>query len=133
MPHLILEGPTDFSSAATEIHTEARRWGRAVLKTEGWWTRSDAGALLFEGVIVEFSRALHPLALVAPHHGDTSVRLWPHVDIERTHAVQRWLALIAADLQRSGAGALSCLGHPRRMRAGRRGAWCPHHRHCSRS
>jgi len=106
MPHLILEGPIDLPSVAGQIDTEARRWGRAVLKTEGWWTRSDAGALLFEGVIVEFSRALHPLALVAPHHGDTGVRLWPYLDIERTHAVQRWLALIAGDLQKSGAGVL---------------------------
>ena len=112
MPHLILEGPTDFPSAVTGIDTEARRWGRAVLKTERWWTRSDAGALLFEGVIVEFSRALHPLALVAPHHGDTSVRLWPYIDIERTHAVQRWLALIAIDLQKGGAGALKKVNIP---------------------
>lgn len=106
MPHVILEGPADFSSIVTHIDVEARRWGRAVLKTENWWARSDGQTLLIEGVIVEFSRALHPLALVAPHHGDTSVRLWPHLEIERTHAVQRWLALIAADLQRGGAGTL---------------------------
>ena len=106
MPHVILEGPTDFSSIVNEIETEARRWGRAVLKTENWWSRSDGQTLLIEGVIVEYSRALHPLALVAPHHGDTSVRLWPHLEIERTPAVQRWLALVAADLQRGGAGTL---------------------------
>jgi hypothetical protein len=57
-------------------------------------------------VIVEFSRALHPLALIAPHHGDTGVRLWPYLELERTKALQRWLALIAVDLQRAGAGAL---------------------------
>ena len=106
MSHVILEGPADFSSIVTHIDTQARRWGRAVLKSENRWSRSDGQALLVEGVIVEFSRALHPLALVAPHHGDTSVRLWPHLDIERTPAVQRWLALVAADLQRGGAGTL---------------------------
>lgn len=112
MPHLILEGPTDFRSVVTQIDTTPRRWGRAVLKTESWWTRSDADALLFEGVVVEFSRALHPLGLAAPHHGDTSIRLWPHLDVERTKAVQRWLALIAADLQVAGAGALKATNIP---------------------
>ena len=112
MPHLILEGMTDFRSAATRIDTQPRRWGRAVLKTESWWTRSDANALLFEGVVVEFSRALHPLGLVAPHHGDTSVRLWPHLEVERTKAVQRWLALITADLQLAGAGPLKATNIP---------------------
>ena len=106
MPHLILEGTTDISSAATGMQTGANRWGRAVLKTEGWWTRSDGQAVLVEGVIIEFSRALHPLAVIAPHHGDTAVRLWPYLEVERTKALQRWLALIAVDLQGAGAGAL---------------------------
>jgi len=106
MPHVILEGPVDISAILPIIGTEARRWGRAVLKTDNVWLRSDHRGLMLEGVIVEFSRALHPLALVAPHHGDTGVRLWPHLEIERTHAVQRWLALIAADLQQGGAGIL---------------------------
>ncbi len=106
MPHLILEGITDVLSVSKGFQTEAHRWGRAVLKTEGWWTRSDGQAVLVEGVIVEFSRALHPLAVIAPHHGDTAVRLWPYLELERTHALQRWLALITADLQSAGAGAL---------------------------
>jgi hypothetical protein len=97
---------TEILSAATGIQTEANRWGRAVLKTEGWWTRSDGQAVLVEGVIVEFSRALHPLAVIAPHHGDTAVRLWPYLELERTKALQRWLALIAGDLQKGGAGVL---------------------------
>lgn len=112
MPHLILEGTTDFQTAVAQIDTQPRRWGRAVIKTQSWWTRSDAEAILFEGVVVEFSRALHPLGLAAPHHGDTSIRLWPHLDIERTKAVQRWLALIAFDLQSAGAGALKTSNIP---------------------
>lgn len=112
MPHLILEGTTDFRSALEHIDTTPRRWGRAVLKTESWWARSDAHALLFEGVVVEFSRALHPLSLAAPHHGDTSIRLWPHLEVERTKAVQRWLALIAFDLQSAGAGLLKATNIP---------------------
>lgn len=115
MPHVILEGSADFFSIATQIETEARRWRRAVLKTENWWSRSDGQALLVEGVIVEYSRALHPLALVAPHHGDTGVRLWPHLEIERTPAVQRWLALIAADLQRGGGGPLKKTNIPKEI------------------
>ena len=106
MPHIVLEGPPDLPSIATGIQTGPRRWGRAVLKTEAWWMRSDAHSVLVEGVIVEFSRALHPLAVITPHHGDTAIRLWPYLEIERTPALQRWLGLIGADLQRAGAGSL---------------------------
>lgn len=112
MPHLILEGMTDFHTAIARIDTKPRRWGRAVIKIESWWTRSDAHAILFEGVVVEFSRALHPLGLAAPHHGDTSIRLWPHQEVERTRAVQHWLALIASDLQLAGAGPLKTTNIP---------------------
>lgn len=118
MPHLILEGLVDFRAATASVETGPRRWGRAVIKTEGWWTRSDGQALLLEGVVVEFSRALHPLALIAPHHGDTGVRLWPHLDLERTEAVQHWLSLIAADLQLAGAGALKKTNIPDEILAG---------------
>ena len=58
MPHLVLSGPTALETAARRIEKNPRRWGRAVIKTEDWWTRSDGRALLVEGVVVEFSRAL---------------------------------------------------------------------------
>ncbi len=112
MPHLVLSGPTALETAARRIEKNPRRWGRAVIKTEDWWTRSDGRALLVEGVVVEFSRALHPLAVVALDHDDTSVRLWPHQRVERTPAVQRWLALTAFDLQQGGAGAVRTTNIP---------------------
>jgi len=104
MPHLVLAGGLEL--AAVTVPEEVHRWGRAVIKTEGSWRRCGAEALLVEGVVVEFARPLHPVALVAPHHGDTIVRLWPVAAVERTHAVQRWLALVARALQRQGAGPL---------------------------
>ena len=102
MPHLVLAGGLDYGSVT--VPEEVHRWGRAVIKTEGSWRRRGGEALLVEGVVVEFARPLHPVALVAPHHGDTIVRLWPVAPVERTHAVQRWLGLLAAALQRQGAG-----------------------------
>jgi len=91
---------------ASGIEIGVVRWGRAVIKTAGWWLRNDGRALLVEGVVVELGKPLHPVALVAPHHGGTIVRLWPIVTVERTRAVQRWLAILTASLRRSGAGAL---------------------------
>jgi len=41
---------------------------------------------------------------VSLSHGDTSVRLWSLAAVERTPAVQRWLAVVARDLQQLGAG-----------------------------
>jgi hypothetical protein len=83
-----------------------QRWGTAVLKTEAVWCRVDGRAVLVEGVVVEHSRPLHPVAVISESKGLTSVRLWRLAPIERTPAVQRWLASIAAELCRYGAGPL---------------------------
>ena len=106
MPHFILEGSVDFGRLASELGGEAERWGTAVLKTEGAWHRADGRALLVEGVVVEHSRPLHPVAVVAESRGETSVRLWRLAPVERTPAVQRWLASVANQVRRSGAGPL---------------------------
>jgi len=106
MPHLILEGKIDFGRLGNDLKPEVHRWGTAVLKIEGVWWRADNQALLVEGVVVEHSRAVHPVAVVAAARGNTSVRLWQRAPVERTPAVQRWLAVIARELQRAGAGGL---------------------------
>lgn len=106
MPHLILEGEMDLERVLDAIPRGVHRWGSAVLKTENVWHRSDRLAVLVEGVVVEHSRAVHPVALVATARGTTSVRLWPLAPVERTPAVQRWLAVLARDLGRLGGGAL---------------------------
>jgi hypothetical protein len=82
------------------------KWGAAVLKTAELWRRTDGRAILIEGVVIEHSRPLHPIALISLSHGDTSVRLWRLAAVERTPAVQRWLAVVAKDLQQLGAGAV---------------------------
>ena len=106
MPHLILDGEMDFECVGDDLESEVHRWGTAVLKIESLWWRSDKRALLVEGVVVEHSRAVHPVALVAAARGITSVRLWQRAPVERTAAVQRWLAVIACELQRLGGGGL---------------------------
>ncbi len=112
MPHLILDGEIDLERLAREIEPGIVRWGRAVLKTSAVWTRGDGAALLVEGVVIEFSRPLLPVAMVTPHHGDTAIRLWAPVPVERTRAVQRWLALIAVQARRAGAGILKATNLP---------------------
>jgi hypothetical protein len=106
MPHLILDRAVDPRRVLEELPREVRRWRTAVLKTTEVWSRSDRAALLVEGVVVEHSRPLHPVALVGLGGKETSVRLWDPAPIERTPAVQRWLALVAADLRGLGAGDL---------------------------
>lgn len=106
MPHLVLRGPVDFTRVRKELDLGVVRWGRAVIKTSDLWWRSDGEALLADGVVVELGRPLHPVALVATRDGDTVIRLWPVVEVERTPAVQRWLAVIAKGLQSLGCGAV---------------------------
>jgi hypothetical protein len=112
MPHLMLGATLDLESAAGVLPGEVHRWGRAVLKTEQCWLRADGGAMLVEGVVVEYSRPQHPVAVVSPQRGETSVRLWSRAGVERTAAVQRWLVLVAARLQRAGAGPLRTTNIP---------------------
>jgi hypothetical protein len=106
MPHLVLRGSVDVHRASTELSLGAIRWRRAVIKTGDVWQRADGSALLVDGVVVELGRPLHPVALVAARDGDTVVRLWPVVEVERTPAVQRWLGAIARSLQALGCGSV---------------------------
>ena len=106
MPHLVLRDEVDFDLVLERMSKDAVKWGAAVLKTTELWRRADGRAILIEGVVIEHSRPLHPVALVSLSHGDTSVRLWRLAAVERTPAVQRWLAVVARDLQRLGAGAV---------------------------
>lgn len=106
MPHVILLRSLPAREVSLGLRPAVRRWGAAVLKIERCWVRQDELAVLVEGVVVEHSRPLHPVALVEPHREGTIVRLWPLAPIERTAAVQRWLALIAADLCCLGLGPL---------------------------
>lgn len=112
MPHLVLAGHPPLADLAARLQPGVLRWGRAVLKTEGCWLHAKGDALLVEGVVVELSRPLHPVALVTGHDGHTSVRLWSRVAVERTPAVQRWLATLAVQLQALGVGALQSTNIP---------------------
>jgi hypothetical protein len=106
VPHLVLNGSLSAQETAGGVRPAVRRWGQAVLKTERCWLREDGGGVLVEGVVVEHSRPLHPVALVEPHRAGTIVRLWRLAPTERTPAVQRWLALLATDLRDLGLGPL---------------------------
>ncbi|MCP4895878.1 MAG: hypothetical protein GY906_02800 [bacterium] len=104
MPHLKLEGKTALDEVLAGLTTEVHRWGRAVLKVDACWLRVDRQALLIEGVVVEHSRPLHPVVMVALQPGHTVIRLWPTVSVERTSAVRRLLGLVGVQLQGLGAG-----------------------------
>ena len=104
MPHLVLEGSMSLDRTTAGLDPGVIRWGRVVIKTGDRWLRGDGEAVLVEGVVVELSRPLHPVVMIAHRDGDTVVRLWPVIEVERTPAVQRWLGVLALELQRLGAG-----------------------------
>jgi len=106
MPHLVLEGVVDIDVLLERFPRDVRKWGAAVLKSEELWRRADGRALLVEGVVVEYSRPLHPIAVIAEHRGGTRIGLWRHAPVERTPAVQRWLATLAGDVRAAGGGTL---------------------------
>jgi hypothetical protein len=107
MPHLVLDGEVDLDRLVDLTPRDAIRWGIAVLKVEEVWRRADGGAVLMQGVVVEHARPLHPVAVVTHQRGQTGVRLWPLAPVERTPAVQRWLAVIARAAREAGCSALA--------------------------
>jgi hypothetical protein len=106
MPHLVLSGCLDFDRVGRQLESRLERWRRAMLKTEGCWLKQGGDGLLVEGVVVELSRPLHPVAVISRRDSDTVIRLWSSAPVERTPAVQRWLALVASEIQRCGGGAV---------------------------
>jgi hypothetical protein len=102
MPHVKLDGEVELERVVGRLSREPQRWHRTVLKNEASWLRADGLAVLVEGVVIEHSRPLHPVAVISLNSGNTSVRLWRLAPVERTPAVQRWLASIAAELCRLG-------------------------------
>lgn len=112
MPHLIVRGALPAVELARGLRPAVLRWGHAVIKTERCWVRQDGMAVLVEGLVVEHSRPQHPVALVEPHGDGTIVRLWRLAPVERTPAVQRWLAQLAAELCRLGLGPLQLTNLP---------------------
>ncbi len=67
---------------------------------------------MVEGVVVEFSRPQHPVAVISWDVDHTTIRLWPTVAVERTRPVQRWLAELARRLQAAGAGTVRTTNIP---------------------
>jgi len=104
MPHLILAGALRGDVVAEKLETQVFHWGRAVLKIDQSWCRADCRAVLVEGVVVEYSRPLHPLLLIKLEADSVHLSLCPLAPVERTPAVQRLLALCAAKLQALGGG-----------------------------
>jgi hypothetical protein len=95
MPHVTIEAEWDCDRLIQKAQTGVERFGRSVLKTDQSWRRRDGQAVLVEGVVVEFSRPLHPVAVIAPHEKGVIVRLWSLLAVERTVPVQRWMAGVA--------------------------------------
>lgn len=104
MPHLIFDSSPELSKLS--FSSEVCREGRTVMKIEHSWLRSDGRSLLVEGVVVEFSRALHPVAEIAFRREKLHVGLWPLVSVERSGAIQKWLLMLGRMLQDSGVGPL---------------------------
>ena len=118
MPHVVLETVPPLDALAAALSTDPVRWGRAVLRTTGFWRRNDPPGALIEGVVVELSRPLHPVAIIAPRKTNLMVRLWPLVPVERTPAVQRWLATLAEAASRAGAGRVLATNIPETILSG---------------
>lgn len=118
MPHLKLEGEFAADRITEGLTSEVHRWGRSVLKIEACWLRADRLAVLVEGVVVEHSRPLHPVAIVSRQDSHTTVRLWSTAPVERTDSVRRLLGIIASQLQRLGAGPVVVTNIPRETLSG---------------
>jgi len=104
MPHVVRTGLADLEAAWRGLPAGPWRWGSAVGRVEGCYLGVGRECLLVSGVVVEWGRALHPVALVTHRGGKTAVHLWPAAAVERTDAVKRFLVEVARGLSAFGAG-----------------------------
>jgi hypothetical protein len=104
MPHVVRRGRADLAAAWRELPRGPWRWGNAVARVEGCYLDGDGKALLVAGVVVEYGRPLHPVVLVSLRDDTTAAHLWSPAAVERTAAVKSFLARVAAELERFGAG-----------------------------
>lgn len=112
MPHVIRRGRADLQAAWRELPRGPWRWGGVVARVEGSYLAVSGDALLLAGVVIEFGRSLHPVALVTLRAGETAVHLWPAATVERTEAVKRFLAQVARELVAFGAGEVQTTNLP---------------------
>ena len=106
MPHVIRDGEADLVAAWKSLPKGPWRWGSTVGRIEGCFLGRDECALLLAGVVVDFGRPIHPHVLVSVRDGETAVRLWTPVAVERTDAVKRLVVQIASEMESFGAGAI---------------------------
>lgn len=104
MPHVILAQRADLERAWKEFPSGPVRLSNAVWRIEGRFLGSSGGELLLAAVVVEYGRPLHPVVLITHRQEKTAVHLWPVVPVERTEAVKRLVAWVAAELSAFGAG-----------------------------
>ena len=115
MPHVIRRGRVDLAVVWRAIPRGPWRWGGVVARVEGSYLAVSGDALLVAGVVIEFGRPLHPVALVTVREDGTAVHLWPAATVERTEAVKRFLAQVARELVAFGAGDVVATNLPELM------------------
>ncbi len=106
MPHVIRAGRADLRAAWLHLPRGPWRWGTAVARVEGCFLASDERSLVVSGVVIEYSRPLHPAVLISHREDGTAVHLWPALPVERTEGVKRFLAQVARELTAFGAGSV---------------------------
>jgi hypothetical protein len=104
MPHVIRAGAVDLVAAWKGLPTGPWRFGNAISRVEGCFLGRDGNSLLIAGVVIEFGRPVHPHVLVSLRDGNTAVRLWAPVPVERTEPVKRFVIQVATELEAYGAG-----------------------------
>ncbi len=107
MPHVIRSGAPDLRAAWEQLPPGPWRWGHVVAKVEACYLARGGNALLVAGVVVEYGRPLHPVVLVTARDAETAVHLWPAAPVERTEAVKRFVARVAREMERFGAGEIT--------------------------
>ena len=101
MPHVVIEEAPDLGIACHSVKVSVERNGSEILKVVDFYMNRSGHTALIDCVVVEEGRSQTFFVQLSQKDRQTTVRLLPATDPEKTIGVKRIMALIAKQIRKS--------------------------------
>ncbi len=98
MPHVVLNGAVNLEDILTAFKSVFIRNEQGILKTDTIYMSRDKTAMLIESLAIESGVKHSFLAMISRRDDGVVVRIYPGIEVEKTHGVKKILSEIAKQL-----------------------------------